>query len=105
VQSFRFRLSDAERIDFRRGDSDSSGDIEAADAIFLLSFLFSGGEAPHCLDAADSNDDGRISIADAAALLRSLFAGAGPLPAPGATCGEDGTADGLLCEQHIPCSG
>ena len=66
---------------FLRGDTNQSGGIDLSDAIFILKFLYGGGEAPGCPDAADTNNDGQIDIADAIALLSYLFSnGASPNP-------------------------
>ncbi|HAK97420.1 MAG TPA: hypothetical protein DCM87_21140, partial [Planctomycetes bacterium] len=88
---------------FRRGDSDSDGAIDIADAIFNLGYLFARSAAPDCLDTADANDDGQVDIADAIALLSHLFAETGPLPAPFGSCGLDLTADDLDCGSYPPC--
>jgi len=80
---------------FQRGDANSDGGVNIADAIFTLGFLFAGGEEPLCRDAADANDDGGVNIADAIAILGHLFGGAGDLPAPFKTCGPDPTDDTL----------
>ena len=42
---------------FVRGDSNGDGAIDIADAIAVLSYLFAGGRALDCDDAADVNDD------------------------------------------------
>jgi hypothetical protein len=80
---------------FLRGDANASGAIDIADAISILSFLFQGGAAPGCADAADVNDNGTVNIADAVVLLAHLFVGgvdpAAPYPHPG----PDPTSDGL----------
>jgi hypothetical protein len=85
---------------FRRGDPDGSGTIDLSDAIGVLSWLFLGGPAPGCQDAADADDDGAIDLSDPIAILGFLFLGAGAPPAPGPdACGEDPTVDGLpTCE-------
>jgi len=81
---------------FRRGDGNHDGRIEVADAIDTLRFLFRGGAAPVCQDAADSNDNGVIELADAIHELRWLFLGATEPAAPGPhACGVDPTADDL----------
>jgi hypothetical protein len=90
---------------FRRGDSNSDGNLDIADAIFTLSYLFAEGAAPTCLDAADANDDGAVNIADAIAVLSHLFAGSGDLPEPFAACGTDPTVDHLDCARFGPCEG
>ena len=90
---------------FRRGDANASGDLDIADAIFLLGYLFAQDAAPACLDAADANDSGAIDIADAIAVLSHLFAQAGPLPEPFGACRVDPTADDLECSAFAPCEG
>ena len=88
----------------RRGEVNDDGNLNIADAIFILSFLFGGGAEPVCHDAADTNDDGGLNIADAVTILSHLFGGAGPLLPPFPTCGVDPTEDALpKCEYtHCP---
>ncbi len=88
---------------FQRGDINADGTRDIADAISVLSFLFSNGARPPCMDAADTNDSGAVDMADPIALLGFLFAGAGPLPSPAAACGVDPTEDGLDCLSFPPC--
>ena len=82
---------------FLRGDSNQDGHTDISDASFSLNYLFLGGPAPLCMDAADSNDDGRFDLSDAIAGLNSLFLGTGPLPQPTGAPGQDPTADDLGC--------
>jgi uncharacterized protein (DUF3820 family) len=90
---------------FVRGDADSDGTINLTDAVRILNFLFTGGVAPTCLDAADADDSGTLAITDAIRILGWLFSGGvRPLPpspsggnySPG-DCGPDPTVDGLDC--------
>jgi hypothetical protein len=84
-------------IEFRRGDCNQDTALNIADAVLVLSFLFSSGAPPSCRDACDGNDDGALDIADPIYLLAWLFAG-GPAPAaPHPDCGIDGTSDALDC--------
>jgi hypothetical protein len=83
---------------FRRGELNGDGNTNIADAVFLLAYLFNDGLTPGCLDAADTNDDGGVNISDAVTLLAVLFSGAGPLPEPVGSCGQDPTDDALECE-------
>ncbi|MCZ6795966.1 MAG: CotH kinase family protein [Planctomycetota bacterium] len=84
---------------FRRGDVDRSTAIDLSDAVQVLSFLFLGGTAPRCEDAADADDSGVVDLSDAITILSYLFLGGFPPPAPGPTvCGEDPTSDGLRCD-------
>jgi hypothetical protein len=64
---------------FKRGDANAtqdnrSGQVDIADAVFLLSYLFARGAAPLCMP---------------------------PAPYPG--CGQDLTQDELRCDEHPPC--
>ncbi len=89
---------------FLRGDANADGVRDIADAIKLLSWLYSDRTAiPMCLDAADANDDGRIDIADAIAILSRIFGGGGLFPEPSLQCGRDPTSDALDCRDYPPC--
>jgi hypothetical protein len=91
---------------FVRGDADSDGNINLTDAVRVLNFLFLGGTAPACLDAADADDSGGLSITDAVRILNWLFT-SGVVPPPpspntaaydASSCGLDPTQDELGCE-------
>ena len=90
---------------FRRGDANAdSGVPNITDGIFILNFLFLGGPAPPCDDAADTNDDGSHNITDGIYLLNYLFLGGPAPPAPGPDdCGVDPTGDALGCASFPPC--
>jgi hypothetical protein len=78
---------------FRRGDADGSGKLDLTDAIFTLQFLFMGGKAPDCKDAADTDDSGKLDLTDAIASLQFQFMGGAAPAAPGpTTCGPDPSA-------------
>lgn len=66
---------------FFRGDVNGDGAITLTDAVYLDNYLFVGGPAPPCLEAADANDDGSINISDVVFILAYLFQG-GPAPSP-----------------------
>ena len=83
------------RLGFRRGDADGSCGLDIADAVYVLNYLFTGGETPSCLDAADPDDSGTIVITDPIFVLNFLFLGGRePLP-PGLQTGLDPTDDAL----------
>ena len=88
---------------FSRGDVNDDGNRNIADAISLLGFLFGGGPAPVCPDAADANDDGVLNIADAISILSHLFASSGPLPPPFPGCGVDTTPSALPECKSVRC--
>ncbi len=86
-------LPDDCAAEFRRGDANGDGTIDAADASAILVRLFASGEDFGCRAAEDVDDSGGVSISDAIALLSYLFrAGAAPHE-PFAACGIDPTAD------------
>ena len=93
---------------FRRGDADSNGDVNITDGIFILNFLFLGGDSPTCLEAANSDNDGAVSITDGIYILNFLFLGGpGPLPPGPNNCGPDPDAAGgpldLGCNSYPGC--
>jgi hypothetical protein len=88
---------------FLRGDANGDGEINITDPVNVLNFLFTGGVAPVCDDAADSNDDGEIIITDPVVTLGYLFLGSAEPRAPGPnTCGEDPTPDALVLCAYPP---
>ena len=66
---------------WERGDANLSGSVNLTDIVFLNNYLFSGGPAPQCVDAADADSSGGINISDPIYLANYLFNG-GPAPAP-----------------------
>jgi hypothetical protein len=58
---------------FLRGDSNFDGQLDVADPIHTISYLFHTGSSPVCLDAADTNDDGALDLSDPIQSLRLLF--------------------------------
>lgn len=80
-----------------RGDANNDDQVNIADGVTILLFLFSAGFLP-CLDAADINASGGLDIADAVALFAWVF-GTGPAPsAPFPSCGPVVVGTGLGCE-------
>ena len=91
---------------FRRGDSNGDAAADISDAIHILSFLFLGGPAPTCEDAADINDDAKLDISDPIFLILDLFfPGNSSIGPPGPySCGPDpAPTDGLACEYYPRC--
>ena len=83
-------------VPFLRGDANGDGRCDISDPIFELDFLFRGGAAGNCEDAADSNDDGTVDISDAVTLLNHRFHGtAGARSLPGAGDRPDAGRAGL----------
>jgi hypothetical protein len=84
---------------FIRGDADGADASydQQADGDFLLAFLFTGGPAPICMDAADFNDDGSLNISDV---------GTPPPLLPPSNCmppNADLTIDQITCRSYPIC--
>ena len=95
---------------FHRGDADVDGSLNISDPLFVLRFLFLGGPAPPCLEAADANDDADLDATDAIFVLGYLFLGTESPPSPGPPgqpCGivHDplGTRNNLGCNAYPAC--
>jgi len=80
---------------FIRGDANADRKVDISDAIYILSYLFSGGVTPDCLDALDSDDTGRIDLTDAVRILGFLFQGQQAPASPYPTAGSDASGDDL----------
>ncbi len=65
--------------DWRYGDANNDDQINVADAVFLISYVFTGGSAPDPVTAGDANCDGQTNVADAVFLINFVF-GNGPGP-------------------------
>jgi len=61
------------------GDANGDETINVADAVYMISYVFSGGPAPEPLEAGDANCDGTENIADAVYIVAHIFGG-GPPP-------------------------
>jgi hypothetical protein len=89
---------------FVRADVNGDGIVDLSDPVRVLVWLFLGGEAPACLEAADFDDSGRLDQSDAVAGLVFLFTGgAAPRP-PYPDCAADPTPDEIGCAA-VRCGG
>jgi len=88
---------------FIRGNFNGDPDIDIADAIGMLRWLFGGAAEPDCEDSSDANDDGALDIGDSTYLLLYFFRGGANPPAPFLpTCGLDETEDTLSDCEFVP---
>ena len=65
--------------DWRHGDANGDDDINVADVVFLIAYVFGGGPAPDPPAAGDANCDGEPNVADTVFLINYIFSG-GPGP-------------------------
>jgi len=83
---------------FLRGDSNQDLEIDIADAVLTLLWLFASVEVPRCMEALDGNFDAEVNITDATFVLNFLFLGGLPPAAPFPRC-DDVEEEHLGCEQ------
>lgn len=55
------------------GDASSDGLVNISDVVFIINFVFLGGEAPHYSNAADVNCDSMVNVSDAVYLINYIF--------------------------------
>jgi N-acetylneuraminic acid mutarotase len=65
--------------DYVCGDANSDRQVNVADAVFLISYVFKGGPAPIPVCAGNANGDGGTNVGDAVYLIAYVFSG-GPPP-------------------------
>jgi C1A family cysteine protease len=64
------------------GDANGNRVVDISDAVYLVSYIFSGGAAPNPLTIGDADCDGVITISDAVYLVAYIFS-SGPEPCVG----------------------
>jgi len=76
---------------FLRGDANSDTNCDIADGIWVLNWLFIGGQEPTCFDSADFDDNGIVTIGDAMLMIfYYLHADGTPLLPPASPFPEAG---------------
>jgi hypothetical protein len=60
------------------GDADANGLVNISDAVFLVSYIFTGGSAPNPVIAGDANCDHMVNISDAIYLIAFIFGDGSP---------------------------
>ncbi|HAK97210.1 MAG TPA: hypothetical protein DCM87_20030 [Planctomycetes bacterium] len=83
-------------VAFRRGDSNGDGNVDIADVIKTLAYLFRNVEV-YCLEAMNVNGDTKVDIADAIRLLQYLFREGSAPPEPFKACGA---VPGASCDYY-----
>jgi len=57
------------------GDANSDNAVNVSDAVFIINYAFSGGQAPEPLESADANCDGAVNVSDAVYIINYAFSG------------------------------
>jgi hypothetical protein len=58
---------------FKCGDANTTGNVNIADIVYLVSYLFKSGFPPAPLQSGDANSDGVVNLADIVYLVSYLF--------------------------------
>lgn len=64
---------------FTFGDANADENINISDAVYLIAYIFTGGQPPDPLGRGELNCDGSVNISDVVYLIAYIFAG-GPPP-------------------------
>jgi hypothetical protein len=64
------------------GDANHDGTLSISDPVYIINYVFAGGNPPICPNEGDANGDGQINISDVVFIINFIFAG-GPAPVPG----------------------
>ena len=91
-------------VTFVRGDTNQDGQVDVADGIFLIQYLFNNGASPGCFTAGDSNNDHSLDVADFIYSIAYQFLGGPPPAAPFPGCGVEADPNALPCVSFGPCS-
>jgi hypothetical protein len=56
---------------------DASGDeiVNVSDAVYIINYIFTGGDAPDPLESADVNCDSDVNVSDAVSIINYIFSG------------------------------
>jgi hypothetical protein len=61
------------------GDANGDGEVNVGDVVFIINFLYRGGDPPVPMERADANCDGIVDVGDVVYLVNYLYRG-GPEP-------------------------
>ncbi len=61
--------------DYVCGDANGDRKINIGDAVYLISYIFRGGDAPVPMEAGDANCDGKVNVGDAVYIVSYIFRG------------------------------
>jgi hypothetical protein len=57
------------------GDANSDETVNVSDAVYIINYVFAGGEPPDPLEAADANCDSTCNVSDAVYIINYVFTG------------------------------
>ena len=57
------------------GDASHDAEVNVSDAVFIINYVFVGGDPPDPLEAGDVNCDGNVNVSDAVWIINFVFTG------------------------------
>jgi len=57
------------------GDANNDGDVNVSDAVWVVNYVFVGGDPPDPFEAGDANCDGEVNVSDAVWIVNWVFVG------------------------------
>ncbi len=66
--------------EYMHGDANGDEVIDGSDVVYLINYLFRGGDPPVPVDAGDANCDGEVTSADVVYIINYLFRDGDPPP-------------------------
>ena len=57
------------------GNANGDESVNVSDAVYIINFVFSGGNAPSPLESGDANCDTKVNVSDAVYLINYVFSG------------------------------
>ncbi len=57
------------------GDANADGEINVSDAVWIINYVFAGGDPPDPLQAGEVNCDGDVNVSDAVWIINFVFEG------------------------------
>ncbi len=65
----------ATEVGYICGDANSDDEVNVSDAVYIINYVFTGGQAPEPLESGDSNCDGDVNVSDAVYIINFVFTG------------------------------
>jgi len=62
-------------IDYICADANRDFEVNVSDAVWIINYVFAGGDPPYPMAAGDTNCDGGVNVADAVWIVNYIFAG------------------------------
>ena len=60
------------------GDANGDGTVNVSDAVYIINYVFVGGDAPDPLCSGDANGDETVNVSDAVYIINYVFVGGDP---------------------------